>query len=157
MREAAWWLGVALVFAADRLSKLWVLAHIGPHDVVHVAPGLHFIHQNNRGVAMGWGHDASPLIQSVLYVAIAAVVLGVAWQFVRMREASFTRRLPWALLLGGALGNLWDRVVHGAVLDFIDVFWNSWHYYTFNVADMAVSVAVVILLGQSFFEPKGQR
>ncbi|NIR32546.1 MAG: lipoprotein signal peptidase [Gammaproteobacteria bacterium] len=148
MRRHTWlWLGLALVvIALDQGTKVLATSTLSVHDPLAVTPFLNFTLTHNTGAAFSFLSDAGGWQRwffSALSLAVSAFI--VVW----------LRKLPpdkrWlgcalALVLGGALGNLWDRLARGAVVDFIDVYYRSWHWPAFNVADSAISVGVVILL-----------
>ncbi len=133
------------ILVADRATKVWIDKHISACDMWPVIPGwVNIIHVENPGMAFSLLSTASPGIRAVVLVGLAAVVLSVV---VVMFWRSTSRLERWALslVLGGATGNLWDRVVRGTVTDFIDFYRGEWHWATFNVADSAISIGAVLL------------
>jgi signal peptidase II len=125
------------VVVADQLTKRWVIDSIPPGEVRHFLPAIDLVHVANRGVAFGvlaGGH-------TVVSVLVAVALLGLLGYFIRHGE----RRLLWlptGLLMGGALGNVLDRLRDGAVTDFIKLpLWPA-----FNLADLAITVGVLALL-----------
>jgi signal peptidase II len=140
-RPAGWALAGAVVLAVlalDQLTKALVRSSIAPGERRELLPGvLSFVHVHNRGVAFGFlGGGGLP----VLLVTLAALALLVAY-FARHPE----RRLLWlptGLLLGGALGNLLDRLREGYVTDFV----HFPHWPSFNVADMSITFGVIALV-----------
>ncbi len=137
----------AAVFALDQLAK-WLVA--GPLDlanrlVIDVLPVFSLRFVQNFGVSMGFlvaGSDAERWLLVALTGAIAA---GVAWWIAR--EGARTEALALGAVLGGALGNILDRVRLGYVFDFLDLHFDDWHpFLVFNVADAAISVGVAVLL-----------
>jgi signal peptidase II len=141
------WLALAAgVVLLDRATKLLATALLSLHQPVPVLPFLNLTLTHNTGAAFSLLSDAGGWQRwffSGLSVLVSAII--VVW----------LRRLPpgraWlscglSLVLGGALGNLWDRLAQGAVVDFIDVYYGRWHWPAFNVADSAITVGVVMLL-----------
>lgn len=130
-----------LVIAADQISKAIVVAALGPggdRDVIEVIPGfLRLFYVENTGAAFGMLQGNSP----VLTVLAAAVVIVLAIAFRRLIAESVWLSAALGLQFGGAMGNIIDRLRHGFVVDFIDV--SRWP--TFNLADSAITVGVVIL------------
>ena len=125
------------VIVADQVAKSIVRANIKPGETVDVLPGLDLVHTKNTGVAFSLFSSGGPL---VVIVAIAALAALVAFFVTHLH-----RRLVWlptGLLIGGAAGNLIDRIRLGSVTDFIKIP----HWPAFNVADIAVTVGVVALL-----------
>lgn len=142
------------VIAADQLSKNWALDHLAYGQPRHVIGPIYLDLTLNSGAAFSLGAGVTPIIEA------AAVVL-VAWLLFATRRLSRNVRIPTAvgfgLLLGGALGNLADRVFrhhHGAVVDFIQAV--SW-WPVFNVADAAITVGVIVLALSFWFTPDGRR
>jgi signal peptidase II len=147
-RRKAWLVNVSLlVLALDQWTKLAIERKLDFTDTVSVIPGLlNLIHVTNTGVAFGLfqtdGHQGGTILLTLLgFIALTAVAIFF------YRAAPEERLLQWALALvqGGALGNLADRMTRGAVTDFIDVFAGSYHFHTFNVADSAISIGIVLL------------
>ena len=135
---------------ADQLSKEVVRARVQDFDTIVVIPGcLNIIRSANPGIAFGILSDYSSgwttLILIVVGVAVMAIIGRLLWKTAGIAvQRKLTAAL--ALVLGGAAGNLLDRIVHGAVTDFIDFYVGSFHWYTFNVADAAITVAAALLL-----------
>ena len=127
----------ALVLGADQLSKAVVRASIERGEVVELAAGLALVNTRNRGIAFGLLSGAGPWLAVVVGIALLVLVS----VFVAHADTPLAW-LPGGLLLGGALGNLVDRVREGAVTDFID--FPAWP--AFNLADSAITVGVVALL-----------
>jgi signal peptidase II len=151
--DSAWrpktvFLLVALaVLALDQWSKWLVEAHLPHHSTLEVIPGLlNLTHVRNTGVAFGLfaanGHDLHTLALSAVGLLALAVVLIYFW-----RTPATDRLLlaALALVLGGAVGNLADRIAGGAVTDFIDFYIATYHWHTFNVADSAITIGLVLM------------
>ena len=134
--------GVAgVVVALDRWTKLLASSHL-PYNQPQPVLGefVRLTYTRNSGVAFGIGQDTGfPYYMFSIAAAVAIVVM-----FVRRQVPSRTRRLALALILGGALGNLWDRIASGEVVDFIEVGTHRWYWPVFNVADSAVTVGVLM-------------
>src|SRR5579884_1481410 len=137
------------VFVLDQLTKWAIKMKLTPWDTVHVIPGFfNIVHAENRGVAFGFLSGATGPWRGLLLVGISGVVLVyvaiVLWRGRTRDNAMLTVAL--ALVLGGALGNLYDRVVHGAVTDFIEVYAAQYYFPAFNVADSAISIGGALLV-----------
>ena len=144
------WLALAGVLVVlDQISKLAVLQWLAPGRVVEVTPFFNFVLVYNPGAAFSFLAQA-PGWQRGLFIAIALVAS--AWIVFLLRrhwrETLFSFAL--ALILGGAVGNLIDRVVYGAVVDFLDFHAAGWHWPAFNVADSAITVGAVLLVWDGF-------
>jgi len=145
----AWpWLLAALWVVLDQATKLAVVAAIPPHRAVELIPSLlNLVHAHNYGAAFGILNSGAGW-QVGLLAAVAVVVIGALglWLY-RLGRSEPATRLALALVLGGALGNLIDRVRLGYVIDFIDVHWRHvYHYPAFNVADSGITVGAVLLI-----------
>jgi signal peptidase II len=143
-----------LVIVLDRLTKLAVLKWMPIHTSISVIPGfLDISHVQNTGVAFGiFSSNPSNLKQVLLS---GASLIAVAVLFYLYHQTNQTYRfmmVGFALLLGGAIGNLIDRVFMGKVVDFIDVYVGAMHWPAFNVADSAISVGIAILLYHIIFK-----
>jgi len=150
-----WLSGVVLVL--DQCSKLIAEAMLSLHNPVHVMPYLAMRKAYNTGAAFSLFHDGSGW-QRWFFIALAVLVIGVMVVWLRQIAASQWRTaLALALIIGGAAGNLIDRVVYGHVIDFIDVYYGSWHYPTFNIADSAITVGACVLLLDIYLTWKQQR
>lgn len=137
-------------FAADQVSKQIALeALASPSRVVEVLSFFNLRLGFNSGVSFGLFATDSPYI----LITLTAVVIGVlAWWAYRAQSVGEANAL--GLIVGGALGNLVDRIRHGAVVDFLDVFYNDWHWPTFNVADIAIVTGTLVLVLTSLRQGK---
>lgn len=136
------------VFALDRWSKWIVETHFTAYDTKTVIPGFfNLVRSQNPGVAFGmFAENTSQSRTAVLIgVSIVAVVLlaGMLWRIDRLDSLSAN---GLALIFGGAMGNVFDRVRSGSVTDFLDFYTGSWHFYTFNVADASISAGAGLLI-----------
>jgi signal peptidase II len=140
----------ALVIIGDRLSKLSIQHRMNGFDTVPVIPGwLQIIHTENPGAAFGMLAEGNPFVRSAVLIGISALVLIFVASALLGRSGSFSAplaRFGLALILGGAIGNLYDRVTRGTVTDFLEVFHGSWSFPAFNVADSAITVGAIFLL-----------
>jgi signal peptidase II len=146
---APWFLGAGAVVVLDRATKWLMLAWLRPGESVEVTGFFNLVLVYNRGAAFSVLADApgwqTPFFAAVA-VAASAVVSWMLWRSPQRRLQS----LGLALILGGALGNLWDRLAWGAVADFLDFHAFGWHWPAFNVADSAITVGAVLLIAESF-------
>jgi signal peptidase II len=137
--------GVALV---DQATKLLVVRELALHETIEVIPGLlNVTHVRNSGVAFGFLNATSFAFKPALMAALAfAALIGVALYATQLSPHQRWARTGLALILGGAAGNLVDRARQGYVVDFVDVYWGTWHFWAFNVADAAISIGVSMLI-----------
>jgi signal peptidase II len=147
------------ILIADRASKLWVLKHVTAWDIWPIIPGfMNIIHAENPGMAFSLLSTASESTRAFVLIGLATVVLSVV-AVMLWRSTGTAERWALALVLGGAVGNLWDRIARGTVTDFVDVYYGDWHWATFNVADSAITVGALLLALQMLIskEPEAAR
>ncbi len=141
------WLPV-LIVALDQLTKAVVRAKIPLHSSVTVVSGLlDFTHVRNTGAAFGFLNAVDlPFKTAVIAVVATAALIGVGLYAAGLARHQLVARVGLALIIGGAAGNLLDRVVSGSVVDFVDVYWRTYHFWAFNVADSAITFGVGIMI-----------
>ena len=146
------------VVALDQLTKALVRTRFALHDSIDIVPGwLSLTRVHNTGAAFGMLNDVDFPLKTVVLMAVALGALGgVAWYAAGLPAESRIARLGIAAVLGGAVGNLIDRATAGYVLDFVDAYWNGWHFWAFNVADAAITVGVGFMLLDIVLELAGQ-
>jgi signal peptidase II len=137
-----------LVFALDRWSKYLVETRIAPYESRVVIPGFFdIVHSRNTGVAFGiFANAASPYRGALLIAFSLGALLLLGWLLWRNRHVDQYSSVAIALIFGGAAGNVFDRLRLGSVTDFLDFYAGSYHWYTFNLADTAISVGAGLLL-----------
>jgi signal peptidase II len=136
------------MFAADQTSKAVIERSVGEREVIPVIPGLfNLINTKNSGAAFSLFAESSSPWKMVVLIGISAIlllmVIGIVWKSQRL---DWLASLGLALILGGALSNLADRVRYGRVVDFVDVYYRSYHWPTFNLADSAIVVGAGFLI-----------
>jgi signal peptidase II len=141
------WIAAGVV-ALDQLAKAVVDRYLELHESRDIVEGLaRLTHVQNRGAAFGILSDADLPYQSVLFSIVSILALGAiavyAW---KLPADSRLPRTALALIMGGAVGNLIDRVRLGYVIDYVDVYWGRHHWPAFNVADSAISIGVALLV-----------
>jgi len=136
-----------LVLALDQWTKWTIEIRLALYEVRSVFPGLNMTRVENTGVAFGLLPARGSLWGTTLLMLLGLFALGVVVTFfVRARRSERWLLTGLGLILGGAVGNLIDRVLSGAVTDFIDVYVGSYHWHTFNVADSAITVGIVFMI-----------
>lgn len=147
LRHVELWLPL-LVVALDQVTKWLVREKIPLHSSVEVIPGfLDFTHVRNTGAAFGFlnGVDFPGKTLVIAVVAIGALI-GVSIYAGTLAREQLAARLGMALIIGGAAGNLIDRIFVGSVVDFVDAYWGTFHFWAFNVADSAITVGVALMI-----------
>lgn len=155
-----WVTVVALVIVLlDQLTKLWVAASMRLHESIPVIPDLFsltYVRNTGAAFSMFAGHDASYRVP--FFIVVSLIALGVIASLIRSTPASQKASLAGcAFVLGGAIGNLIDRIAYGEVIDFLDVYWGDWHWPAFNVADSFITTGVILLLVRGVFSPDRER
>lgn len=140
------------VFILDRITKVVIKTHLSGYDTIRVIPGFfNIVHTENPGVAFGLFADLSSPLRGAILIGISAAVL-VLIATVLLKSPRSGERQNWLLrialgfVLGGALGNLYDRVVHGTVTDFVEVYADTHYFPAFNIADSSITVGAVLLV-----------
>lgn len=135
-----------IIVILDRTTKFWIMQNLELGQKIKILPFFNLICTYNAGAAFSFLQGASGW-QSWLFitVAIAVSIFIISWLF------KLTRKQVWgnislALILGGTLGNLYDRIMYKHVIDFLDFYVSNWHYPTFNIADSAICVGAFILM-----------
>jgi len=137
-----------VVAGLDQISKAIVLRHVAPHTSIPVLPGFFSLTLvTNRGALFGFLHDLPDPYRAVLFTVVPAlaVMLVILFQY-RTALSERATQIGLALILGGAVGNLADRIRIGHVIDFLDVFVGTHHWPAFNVADSSICIGVGLLL-----------
>jgi len=148
-----------LVVLIDRMTKWLIAEKITMDDSVDVIPGLfRLTHVQNKGAAFGLFSESPSefkVAMLILFsVAALAVVSALLWKNGNAMNAT---AVALSLVFGGALGNLWDRVAAGRVIDFLDFYVGSHHWPAFNVADSAIVVGALLLLSEIFLAPQEEK
>jgi signal peptidase II len=142
----------AMVVLVDRLTKLLVQASVTKWDVYVVIPGVfNIVHTENRGAVFGIMAESGVEWRAFMLVGLSLVITGfiaaMLWQSTSpASRTGWVLRTALALIVGGAAGNLYDRLSQGSVTDFLQVFIGSYEWPSFNVADSAISVGVGLFL-----------
>jgi signal peptidase II len=152
-KRLSFWLGCALaIVLLDQLTKWLILASFREGERKNILPVFDLILAYNPGAAFsflagagGWQRWFFTLLAIVVSVFI------VVWL---RKETRLVPSLALTFVLGGAIGNVIDRLVHGKVVDFLLFYWKDWYYPAFNLADSAITCGAILLIYDSFFGPK---
>jgi len=137
----------------DQVSKICVLGHILEHETISVFPCFNLLLTFNKGVSFSLLSSDSPY--APIGLSIFALVVSALLIYWIQKEKNILARWGLALILGGAVGNVIDRIRFGAVVDFLDFYIGDYHWPAFNIADSAICIGVAILLLSSF--KKGEK
>lgn len=155
-RKARYLLISLAILVLDLWTKWVVELHLPHFGSVEVIPGLlNFTHVQNTGVAFGlFASHGDPTGTWLLAILGLAALAFVGYYFWQVPLADRMLLVALALVLGGAVGNLTDRLAQGSVTDFIDFYFGTYHWHTFNIADSAITIGICLMLLGSFFPPK---
>lgn len=144
---------IFLVVALDQASKLWIVGHFSLYETLPLIPGLfNLTYLTNTGAAFGMLAGEQALWRQLFFVGVGVVALGaITYLYRRLRGASVWYGIALALIAGGAIGNLIDRLRLGSVIDFLDFYIRGHHWPAFNIADSAITVGVAIFLIMNLF------
>jgi len=144
------WLGVsALVIVLDQASKAWITAHFGYGEILVIAGVFNLVLVHNTGAAFSFLSDAGGM-QRWLFSIIALVASAWIVWLLRRHGAQPLFALALSMILGGALGNLIDRIAYGYVVDFLQFHWDNHYFPAFNLADSAITCGAFLLIFDSF-------
>ena len=136
---------ILIIFLSDRISKLYILAILensGEVDI-YINSYINFILVWNSGIGFGLLSFDDSLIYNTITVLIVLINLIIIYFIVKSKDI---RSYFFLIILGGSLGNLFDRIYYSAVLDFIDISYKGYHWFIFNVADIFISVGIICLI-----------
>ena len=139
---------VVTVVILDQITKALIRPALSLHESMVVIPGyVDFTRVHNTGAAFGMLNSVDIPFKAAVLSLVALIALGgVAWYAATVPLADRLARIGIAGVLGGAIGNLIDRAKDGYVLDFVDAYWNGWHFWAFNVADAAITIGVIFMI-----------
>ncbi len=140
----------SLILILDQVTKAWVHGRMALHQSIEIIPNFfRLTYLRNTGAAFGFLAGTPTALRIGFFILVSAVAIGCILYLMKNLRSSQT---PWfaalALVLGGAVGNLIDRLRMGEVIDFLDFHWYAWHWPAFNVADSAITVGVILLACQ---------
>lgn len=138
------WIVVIAVIVLDQITKYIISTSVSPFDSIEIFPFLHIVHVKNTGAAFGMFKKLGGNV--FIGVSVIAIIF-IFWLLVKSTYSQF----GLSLLLGGALGNLIDRIRFGQVIDFIDVSVGKYHWPAFNVADSCLTIGIALILLRSLF------
>ena len=138
---------VLVIVVLDQISKVYIDTHMTLHDSIPVVQGFFNItYVRNPGAAFGFLADSTPLVRAFFLIGVSIFASGlIVYYVMKMKTEDILLTYGMSLIMGGAVGNLFDRVRLGEVIDFLDVYISTYHWPAFNVADSAVSIGAVIL------------
>ena len=138
----------AIIAVADRLTKFWIIENLAYGGEIPVISGLFsIVHFRNPGAAFGLASGLGSPWREVLLISVAVIAVVMLTNLVRMSSpGDRLLRLSAASIIGGAIGNLYDRIAYGEVVDFLYFYWQEWYWPAFNVADSCITVGAILLV-----------
>ena len=150
------WL-VLVVIVVDFASKQWVMNNMMLHETQPLMPYLNLFYAHNYGAAFSFLADKGGW-QRWFFAGIAiGICVILAVMMYRSRATQKLNNIAYALIIGGALGNLFDRLWHGFVVDMIDFYVGDWHFATFNLADTAICVGAALIVLEGFLPSRDKK
>jgi len=138
---------ILVLFFLDSYSKNFIIENYN-ENLIFVNDYINFNLIWNNGVGFGFLSTESKVIYYSVTTLIAIIILGLIYIFLISKKLE---KLIYCLIIGGAIGNFYDRLVYNAVPDFIDFHYKNFHWFTFNVADIIISIGIILFILQNFF------
>lgn len=145
-----WLLLALLVFVIDIASKFWIVKNFFLFESVNLLPFFSITYVRNIGAAFSIFEGQRWILAAIAFIVSTVIV----YMLYRNKNKQKLENFSLALILGGALGNLFDRLYHGFVVDFLDVNFGDWHYPTFNIADCAICLGIGVFILSNYVKPK---
>ncbi|RBP78699.1 lipoprotein signal peptidase [Marinomonas rhizomae] len=154
-RVQRWWALAAIIFVLDWVTKQAVESNLFYGQEIAVFPFFDLTLRYNTGAAFSFLAQAGGWQRWFFSLIALAVVVGITWRLVKIAKTNRLEALALTFVLGGAIGNLYDRLVYGHVVDFLQFHWQqSWYFPAFNLADSAITIGVILMLLESFVANK---
>ena len=138
---------IILVFFLDRYSKIFMLSNLN-ENLIYINDFINFDLIWNTGIGFGFLSSSSSLIYNTISVIVGIIVIALI--YISLKSDKFDKTV-FSLIIGGALGNFYDRIFFNAVPDFIDIHYGNFHWFTFNIADIFISIGVICFITKGFF------
>ena len=147
---------ILIIFLVDRISKFLIIQASNPYGemIINVTSFLNLNLIWNNGIAFGLFSFDQNLHYSILTIFIFLIILIIIWL---MLNSKGFEKLSFILIIGGSLGNIFDRFYYSAVPDFIDIHFNNYHWFIFNVADIFITLGILFLISIEIFSSKKQK
>ena len=138
---------IILVFFLDRYSKTFMLSNLN-ENLIYINDFINFDLIWNTGIGFGFLSSSSSLIYNIISVIVGIIVIALI--YISLKSDKFDKT-AFSLIIGGALGNFYDRIFFNAVPDFIDIHYGNFHWFTFNIADIFITIGVICFITKGFF------
>ena len=144
---------IILIFVSDRISKIKIINHQIDNNRVYINDFMKFDLVWNTGIGFGLLSSNSDLVYNLITIIIGAIIIFLIYLIVK---SNFLDKTLFSLVMGGALGNFYDRLVYFAVPDFIDIHYQNFHWFTFNIADIFITIGIIMLISKDLFLKNGK-
>tara|TARA_B100001564_G_C20568110_1_gene636966 strand:+ start:472 stop:990 length:519 start_codon:yes stop_codon:yes gene_type:complete len=144
---------IILIFVSDRISKIKIINHQIDNNRVYINDFMNFDLVWNTGIGFGLLSSNSDLVYNLITIIIGAIIIFLIYLIVK---SNFLDKMLFSLVMGGALGNFYDRLVYFAVPDFIDIHYQNFHWFTFNIADIFITIGIIMLISKDLFLKNGK-
>ena len=150
-----WWALALIIFGLDWLVKQWVDTSLRYGQEISVLPFFDITLRYNTGAAFSFLADAGGWQRWLFSIIAVVVVIGISWRLVKIASSNYWEALSLTLILGGAIGNLYDRLAYGHVVDYLQFHWQqTWYFPAFNIADSAITLGVIVMLLEGYLNKK---
>ncbi len=139
---------IALPFLLDRISKTKIINHQIQNDRIYINEYINLDLVWNTGIGFGLFSSNSSIIYNFISTLIGIILIVIIFIMIK---SNFFEKILYSIILGGALGNLYDRIVYSAVPDFIDIHFERFHWFTFNIADIFITLGIFLLVIKELF------
>ena len=136
---------IVLCFLSDRISKIKIIQQQENGSTLYINDFINFDLVWNSGIGFGFFSSQPVLIYNLITLLISVVIIILIFL---MLKSKVIDKIMFALIAGGALGNVYDRIIYAAVPDFIDIHYNTFHWFTFNIADIFISIGIVVIISK---------
>ncbi len=147
-----WWILSILVVVLDWITKQMIVANLFYGQEIHILPIFDLTLRYNSGAAFSFLSDAGGWQRWMFSIVAITVIAGINLRLVRIGRTRYWEATSLSLIVGGAIGNLHNRVIYGNVIDFLQIHWQKiWYFPVFNIADSAITIGVILMLLEGFF------
>lgn len=143
---------VLVVFILDQATKIWVKNTFLLYETKKVLPFFNLSYVENRGIAFGMFHKGGDLKHYFLLLATLIAIFAIFYMFFSSEKSSVSKSVIFGIIVGGAFGNLYDRIVRGYVIDFFDFYVGNHHWPVFNVADSFITIGMLLIFYLQIFK-----
>lgn len=144
-KNLIFYLTISSVFFIDQITKHIIKKTFLPGEVVKLLPFLNLTFVENKGIAFGILHKGGDFKHLIIIVSTVLAIILLFYLFYSHKTFSLKRTIIFGLIAGGAIGNFYDRIFNGAVIDFIELYYKSFHWPVFNIADTFITIGIILI------------